>query len=95
MKMNDKNYDLIKFKDGDIELDVNVSPNEETVWLTQKQMSLLFDVSIDNVSLHIKNILIEEELDCSVVEESSITANDGKNYNTQFYSLDAIISVGI
>ena len=92
--MNDKNYDLIKFKDGDIELDVNVSPNEETVWLTQKQMALLFDVSIDNISLHIKNILIEEELDCSVVEESSITANDGKKYKTKLYNLDMIISVG-
>ena len=75
---NEKNYELIKFEDGDFSLDVNVSPSEETVWLTQKQMALLFNVSIDNISLHIKNILNEEELTYSVVEESSITASDGK-----------------
>ena len=49
-----KNYELIKFEDGDFTLDVNVSPDEDTVWLTQKQMSQLFNVSVDNISLHIK-----------------------------------------
>ena len=91
---NEKNYELIKFEDGDFSLDVNVSPSEETVWLTQKQMALLFNVSIDNISLHIKNILNEEELTYSVVEESSITAIDGKKYKTKLYNLDMIISVG-
>ena len=91
---NEKNYELIKFEDGDFSLDVNVSPGEETVWLTQKQMALLFNVSIDNISLHIKNILNEEELTYSVVEESSITAIDGKKYKTKLYNLDMIISVG-
>ena len=71
-----------------------MNPKEETVWLTQKQMALLFNVSIDNISLHIKNILYEEELDYSVVEESSITAKDGKKYKTKLYNLDMIISVG-
>ena len=47
-------YELIKFEEGDFSLDVNVSPSEDTVWLTQKQMALLFNVSIDNISLHIK-----------------------------------------
>ena len=94
IKMIDKNYELIKFEDGDFSLDVNVSPKEETVWLTQKQMALLFNVSVDNISLHIKNIFTEKELDTSVVEESSKTARDGKKYKTKFYNLDMIISVG-
>ena len=86
IKTIEKNYELIKFEDGDFSLDVNVSPSEETVWLTQKQMALLFNVSIDNISLHIKNILNEEELTYSVVEESSITAIDGKKYKTKLYN---------
>ena len=93
MKSENK-YELIKFEDGDFSLDVNVSPKEDTVWLTQKQMALLFNVSVDNISLHIKNILNEEELTYSVVEESSITAIDGKKYKTKLYNLDMIISVG-
>ena len=52
-----KNYELVKFVDGGFELNVNVSPKENTVWLTQKQMSLLFGVTTDNISLHIKNII--------------------------------------
>ena len=85
-------YELVKFIDNELELEVSVSPKEETVWLTQKQMATLFNVSIDNISLHIKNIL-KEELDKSVVEESSITASDGKKYKMKLYNLDVIISV--
>ena len=87
-------YQLVKFVDGGFSLDVKVSPEENTVWLTQKEMSLLFNVSVDSISLHIKNILKDEELDESVFEESSITASDGKKYKTYFYNLDMIISVG-
>ena len=86
-------YELVKFIDNELELEVSVSPKEETVWLTQKKMATLFNVSIDNISLHIKNIL-KEELDKSVVEESSITASDGKKYKMKLYNLDVIISVG-
>lgn len=89
-----KNYELIKFEDGEFTLDVNVSPDEDTVWLTQKQMSQLFSVSVDNISLHIKNIIADNELDNSVIEEYSITASDGKKYKTKIYNLDMIISVG-
>ena len=85
---------LVKFTDKDFELDVRTDSENETVWLTQKEMSLLFNVSVDNISLHIKNILRDKELDESVVEESSITAPDGKNYITKLYNLDMIISVG-
>ena len=87
-------YQLVRFTDEDFELDVRADSENETVWLTQKEMSLLFNVSVDNISLHIKNILKEEELDEPVVEESSVTASDGKNYKTKLYNLDMIISVG-
>ena len=86
--------ELVKFTDKDFELDVRADSEKETVWLTQKEMSLLFNVSVDNISLHIKNILKDKELDDSVVEESSITAHDGKKYITKLYNLDMIISVG-
>ena len=67
----------------------------ESVWTTQKGMAKLFDCSTDNVSLHLKNIFESGELDKnSVTEKISATASDGKNYPTQFYNLDAIISVG-
>lgn len=89
-----KNYELIKFEDGEFRLDVNVSPDEDTVWLTQKQMSQLFSVSVDNISLHIKNIIADNELDNAVIEYSSITASDGKKYKTKIYNSDMIISVG-
>jgi hypothetical protein len=58
-------------------------------------MALLFDVSTDNVGLHLKNIVAEGELDeGSVAEESSVTAADGKQYRTKLYNLDAILAVG-
>ena len=74
---------------------VNAVVKGETIWLTQKAMAELFDCSTDNISLHLKNIFAEGELDKnSVTEKISATATDGKNYLTQFYNLDAIISVG-
>ena len=79
-------YEIRKFIDGDFELDVSVSPKEDTVWLSQKQMAALFNVSVDNISLHIKNIL-KDELDNSVIEESSITATDGKKINQKTVSI--------
>lgn len=68
---------------------------DESIWTTQKGMAKLFDCSTDNISLHLKNIFESCELDKnSVTEKISATASDGKNYPTQFYNLDAIISVG-
>ena len=87
-------YEVIKFKDNEFEMDVRVSPCENTVWLTQKQMSILFEVTTDNIGLHIRNIFKEKELDVSVAEDSSVTASDGKIYKTKIYNLDMIISVG-
>ena len=68
---------------------------DKTVWCSQKAMSMLFDCSTDNIGLHLKNIFTSGELDKdSVTEKISATASDGKNYMTQFYNLDAVISVG-
>lgn len=67
----------------------------ETVWLTQQHMAQLFQTSVPNVSMHIRNVFAERELEAdSVVKESLTTAADGKNYATKFYNLDVIISVG-
>ena len=90
----EQKFDLVRFTDNDFELDVRADSENETVWLTQKEMAVLFNVSVDSISLHTKNILKEKELDSSVVEESSVTASDGKQYLTKLYNLDMIISVG-
>ena len=94
MNNQEKKYDLIKFEDGEFSLDVNVSPEEETVWLTQKDLTVLFGVDKSRISRHIKNILEEGELDSSVVAESATTGTDGKTYTTRYYNLDMIIAVG-
>lgn len=79
----------------DSSISLNVKVEDETVWLTQAQMTELFQSSKQNISLHINNIFKEKELDkISVVKESLTTAADGKQYKTKFYSLDVIISVG-
>ncbi|MBU1350033.1 virulence RhuM family protein, partial [Patescibacteria group bacterium] len=80
-------------QDGEAKLEVLLE--NETVWLSQKQMAVLFDCSADNVGLHLKNIFKENELsENSVTEHYSVTASDGKNYKVKHYNLDAIISVG-
>ena len=67
----------------------------ETVWLTQSQMADLFQTSIPNVSMHIRNIFREGELqEESVVKDFLTTAVDGKRYRTNYFNLDVIISVG-
>ena len=74
---------------------VQVVYKDDTIWATQKSMAALFDVGIPAVSKHLKNIFEEGELmEDSVVSRMEITAADGKKYQTQFYNLDAIISVG-
>lgn len=74
---------------------IQVMYKNETIWATQKAMAQLFDCSTDNISLHLKNIFASGELvKDSVTEKNSATAADGKNYQTMFYNLDAIISVG-
>lgn len=74
---------------------IEVTVQEETVWLTQKMIAALFESSKQNVGQHLKKIFEEGELrEDSVVKNFFTTAGDGKQYNTAFYNLDAIISVG-
>ena len=94
MDNKENNYEFIKFEDGDFSLDVKVSPSEDTVWLTQKDITLLFGVDKSRISRHIKAILDENELDNSVVAENATTGSDGKTYYTNYYNLDMIISIG-
>ena len=88
-----KKFLLYTAPTGEIRVDVLLQ--DEMLWLSQKAMALLFDCSVDNVSLHLKNIFESNELDeNSVTEVFSTTASDGKNYKVKHYNLDAIISVG-
>ena len=74
---------------------IEVRFQDETVWLSQKMIAMLFVCSSDNISLHFKNIFKDGELDeKSVTEEFSATAGDGKNYKIKHYNLDAIIAIG-
>ena len=92
--MNQKK-ELVIFETADNAIKLVVPVEGETVWLTQAQMTQLFETSKQNVSLHINNCFRESELDKdSVVKDFLTTAKDGKNYKTKYYNLDVIISVG-
>jgi len=92
--MSDMN-NLILYTTEDGKSHIKLRAKDQTVWLSQREMAELFDVSTDNVGLHLKNISADGELDAdSVTEESSVTAADGKNYRTKLYNLDAILAVG-
>ena len=84
---------IYKTQEGHIDLTVNIA--DDTVWLTQTQLSDLFEKNVRTISEHINNIFKEKELDeISVVRNFRITASDGKIYDTKHYNLDVIISVG-
>lgn len=87
--------EILLYSSGDSKEFVSVIFKDENFWMTQKAMGELFGCTADNISLHLKNIFAEEELERdSVTEKISVTAADGKNYLTQCYNLDAIIAVG-
>ena len=93
--MDGKEFQFLVYKAEQDDVTVNALIQDETIWLTQKAMAELFDCSSDNISLHLKNIFADGELEKeAVTEKISATAADGKKYLTQFYNLDAIISVG-
>ena len=92
--MNNGNlrYELFKLDD---ETQVNAVIKDESVWLTQKAMSELFDIGQPAIAKHLKNIFENGELEENqVYSKMEYTARDGKNYQMKFYNLDAIISVG-
>ena len=92
---NQENNKIIIYTSDDGQIKIEVRLEDENVWLTQNAMAELFDTTKQNISLHIKNIFEESELnEISVVKENLTTAKDGKNYKTKFYNLDLIIAVG-
>lgn len=95
MQSNENQSQIILFESSDGAVSLDVQADNDTVWLNQEQMSLLFDTTKQNVSLHINNCFREGELSKgSVVKESLTTASDGKSYKVKYYNLDVIISVG-
>lgn len=92
---NNADGNVVVYHSDDNTLQLDVQLADETVWLTQQQMMVLFETTKQNISLHINNIFKEGELDkISVVKDYLTTAADGKNYRVQYYNLDVIISVG-
>jgi prophage antirepressor-like protein len=85
--------DIVVYNDGELEL--NVSVEEENIWLKASDIALIFDVQRPAITKHINNIFNSKELVenvvCSILEH---TASDGKRYKTKFYNLDMIISIG-
>lgn len=91
----EKDFRFLIYHSADEEVAVNALVENETIWLTQKGMAELFQTSKQSISYHVNNCFKEGELERdSVVKEFLTTAVDGKDYLTQFYNLDAIISVG-
>ena len=85
------NYEIIKFVDGDFELDVNISPQQNTIWLTQNQIAKLFGKSRSTIAEHISNIFSEGEL----FEMTSVGNSDITNHRpAKLYNLDVILAVG-
>ncbi|MCK4827974.1 virulence RhuM family protein [bacterium] len=92
-KLPDNQIAFYQSPDGSVNIEVLYE--EENIWLTQRKIAELFDTTKQNISLHLKNIFEEGELQAdSVVKDFLTTAADGKKYKTKFYSLEAIIAVG-
>ena len=94
-KQNVIREEIEVYKTDRNELNIEVRVEDETIWLTQKQLSQLFQKDVRTINDHIKNVFKEGELEGnSVIRKYRITASDGKEYLTSFYNLDVIISVG-
>ena len=95
MKSTEKTQNILVFRPKGSKISVEVRLKDETVWLTQAQVALLFGTQRPAITKHLLNIFKSKELDrksvCSILEH---TAPDGKTYKTQYYNLDAIISIG-
>ncbi|MBQ9900016.1 MAG: ORF6N domain-containing protein [Acholeplasmatales bacterium] len=92
------NYEIVKFESGNIMLDVRVSPNEDTIWLTQQEIAILFETSKQNISNHIIKIYEEKELEINSTVKDYLTVQieGGRKINRtiRYYNLDVILSVG-
>jgi hypothetical protein len=95
LTIKDEITDFLLYTSPNGEVKVEVLLNNETLWLTQKRIAELFNVGIPAISKHLKNIFESNELDQnSVISILETTAEDGKNYQTKYFNLDAVISVG-
>ncbi len=95
LSMQDQVTDFLLYTAPNSEVKIEVLLNDETLWLTQKRMAELFGVKVPTINEHLKNIFKTSELnENSVIRKFRTTAADGKNYNTNYYNLDAVISVG-
>ena len=92
MNNQEKKYELIKFEDGDFSLDVNVSPSDETVWLSANEIALLFNRDPKTIRKHINNVFEENEVEINSNTQKMRIA--GVDQRVVFYSLNVIISVG-
>ena len=89
------NNDIVFYKKNNGDTNIELLINGETLWVSQKTMAEIFDIDRTVITKHLKNIFNDGELDKNrVCAKFAHTANDGKTYNTEFYNLDAIISVG-
>lgn len=95
LSLQDQTTEFLLYTAPTGEVKVEVLLSDETLWLTQKRMAELFGVGVPAISKHLKNIFESNELEQdSVISILETTAEDGKNYQTQYYNLDAVISVG-
>lgn len=98
MNASDTSTRLIIYERDDQQVEVRLDAQRDTVWLTQQQMADLFETSSDNISLHLRNIFTDGELnEEATAEDSSVVRQEGKRQVTRklrHYNLDAIISVG-
>lgn len=86
---------ILLYQTADTNINVEVTYIDESFWLTQKAIAELFGVESHTINYHLKEIFKSQELEeISVTRKIRATASDGKNYNTSFYNLDAIIAVG-
>lgn len=90
----EKRNEIVLFVDGNVELEVPVTPEQETVWLTQEQMSQLFDTARSSIAYHINNIFKEKELDRDTSVEIFDRSENRASRPPMYYNLDVIISVG-
>ena len=95
MNIDHQKGEMILYQTEDGKAEIGLRAIDGTVWLSQMELAELFDTSKQNVSLHLKNIFEDNELEeGTVVKESLTTASDGKRYNTMIYNLDAILAIG-
>jgi hypothetical protein len=95
MKKNNPQSQIVIYQTEDGQAKVSVRFEGETVWLSQKLIAELFDITIPTISEHLKNIFTTKELEeNSVIRNFRITASDGKEYDTKHYNLDVIIALG-